>query len=152
AIDRPGDLDAAVEDVLGQRRHGPVALADMRRFGQEIGLLAGIEPLLALDPKSQQFLAAAVELAMQVGDERDCLFGEHLFETRIDLAVDKNARRKVQSRHFFFFLTLRKHCARAIYSLEALPGKAVRGIMDAAFVADWLNLVLRWAHMIVGIA
>ncbi|MDI1287393.1 MAG: urate hydroxylase PuuD [Reyranella sp.] len=24
--------------------------------------------------------------------------------------------------------------------------------MDAAYVADWLNLVLRWAHMIVGIA
>lgn len=24
--------------------------------------------------------------------------------------------------------------------------------MDAAFLADWLNLVLRWAHMIVGIA
>ena len=24
--------------------------------------------------------------------------------------------------------------------------------MDAAFVADWLNLILRWAHMIVGIA
>jgi hypothetical protein len=24
--------------------------------------------------------------------------------------------------------------------------------MDAAFVVEWLNLVLRWAHMIVGIA
>ena len=24
--------------------------------------------------------------------------------------------------------------------------------MDAAFVVDWLNLLLRWAHMIVGIA
>ena len=24
--------------------------------------------------------------------------------------------------------------------------------MDAAFVIDWLNLLLRWAHMIVGIA
>ena len=24
--------------------------------------------------------------------------------------------------------------------------------MDAAFVADWLNLLLRWAHTIVGIA
>ena len=24
--------------------------------------------------------------------------------------------------------------------------------MDAAFLADWLNLMLRWAHMIVGIA
>ncbi len=24
--------------------------------------------------------------------------------------------------------------------------------MDTAFVADWLNLILRWAHMIVGIA
>ena len=24
--------------------------------------------------------------------------------------------------------------------------------MDAAFLAEWLNIVLRWAHMIVGIA
>ena len=24
--------------------------------------------------------------------------------------------------------------------------------MDAAFIVDWLNLLLRWAHMIVGIA
>ena len=24
--------------------------------------------------------------------------------------------------------------------------------MDAAFLADWLNLILRWAHLIVGIA
>ncbi len=24
--------------------------------------------------------------------------------------------------------------------------------MDAAYIADWLNLILRWAHMIVGIA
>ena len=24
--------------------------------------------------------------------------------------------------------------------------------MDAAFLTDWLNLLLRWAHMIVGIA
>jgi uncharacterized membrane protein len=31
-------------------------------------------------------------------------------------------------------------------------GKALRDHMDVAFVADWLNLVLRWAHMIVGIA
>ena len=24
--------------------------------------------------------------------------------------------------------------------------------VDAAFLADWLNLILRWAHLIVGIA
>ena len=41
---------------------------------------------------------------------------------------------------------------RAIYRLEALPGKALREGMDAAFLVEWLNLVLRWAHMIVGIA
>ncbi len=33
-----------------------------------------------------------------------------------------------------------------------MPGKAVRENMDAAFVVDWLNLLLRWAYMIVGIA
>ena len=99
AVDRPGDLDATVEDVLGQRRHGPVALADLGGLRQEVRLLAGIEALLALDAGGQKLLAAGVELALQVGDERDCLFGKHLFEAGLDHAVDRHARRKVQSRH-----------------------------------------------------
>ena len=99
SVDRPGDLDAAVENVLGQRRHGPVALADLGGGGQKIGLLAGIQPLLALDAGGQQLLAAGVELALQVDDERHGLLGEHLFEAGLDRAVDCHARRKVQSRH-----------------------------------------------------
>ncbi len=58
AIDRSGDLDAAVQNVLRQRRHRPVALTDLRGLRQEIRLLAGIEPLLALDAGRQQLLAA----------------------------------------------------------------------------------------------
>ena len=88
AVDRPGDLDAAVEDILRQRRHGPVALADFHCLGQEIGLLPGIQPLLALDPGGQQFLTAQIEAALQVGDEGDCLLGKHFLEVGIDDAVD----------------------------------------------------------------
>ena len=88
AVDRPGDLDAAVQDVLRQGRHGPVALADFHGLGQEIGLLPGIQPLLALGPGGQQFLAARIEAALQVGDEGNCLLGEHFLEVGIDDAVD----------------------------------------------------------------
>ena len=59
AIDRAGDLDAAVEQVGGQRRDGPVGVADVRGLGQEVGLLAGVERGLALDARGEQFLAAA---------------------------------------------------------------------------------------------
>ena len=84
----PGDLDAAVEDVLRQRRHRPVAVADVGGLGQEIGHLARVEALLALVAGCQQFLAARIETALQVGDEGNCLLGEHFLEVGIDDAVD----------------------------------------------------------------
>ena len=58
------------------------------RLGQEIGLLPGVQPRLALDPGCQQLLAARIEAALQVGDEGNCLLGEHFLEVGIDDAVD----------------------------------------------------------------
>ena len=43
AVDRAGDLDAAIEQILGQRRHRPVGVADALRLGREIGPPAAIE-------------------------------------------------------------------------------------------------------------
>ena len=50
AVGRPGDLDAAVLEIGGDRRHGPFAFADGARLGQEIGQRALVEELLALGP------------------------------------------------------------------------------------------------------
>ena len=75
---------------MRQRRDRPVAVADRRGLGQEIGLLAGIQPLLALDPGLQEFLPPAVEAALQAGHEGHRLPGEHLFEAGADNALDRN--------------------------------------------------------------
>jgi hypothetical protein len=68
-FDRAGDLDAAAFQGLGQRRDLPVAFADVFRLGQEVGHLAGIDAGLALDALLQQFLAARLEGAVQLGDQ-----------------------------------------------------------------------------------
>ena len=46
AVDRPGDLDAAILQIGGNGRDGPVALADAGGFGQEVGRSPGVEPAL----------------------------------------------------------------------------------------------------------
>ena len=56
AVDRAGDLDAAVQEVGRDRRDLPVALAECSRLGQEIGQLAGVEALLALLAPLEQAL------------------------------------------------------------------------------------------------
>jgi hypothetical protein len=69
-FDRAGDLDAAAFQGLGQRRDLPVAFADVLGLGQEVGHLAGVDAGLALDARLlQQFLAARLEGAVQLGDQ-----------------------------------------------------------------------------------
>ena len=53
AVDRPGDLDPPVEEIGGDRRHRPVAVADMGRLGQEVRQRAGVETGLALLAQAQ---------------------------------------------------------------------------------------------------
>ena len=77
AIDGPGNLNAAVQDVGGQRRDRPCGFADISRLGEEIGLLAGIESLLPFVPRGEQLFAARVEGALQIDDEGQCLRREN---------------------------------------------------------------------------
>jgi len=64
AVDGAGDLRAAVLDVGGNRRAGPVALADGTRLGQEVGQLAGVEVGLPRLAAGEQLGAAAAERAL----------------------------------------------------------------------------------------
>ena len=54
---RAGDLDAAVLEIGRDGRHAPVALAHGARRVEEVGQLAGRDPLLALRPSEEQLLA-----------------------------------------------------------------------------------------------
>jgi hypothetical protein len=91
AVDRAGDLDAAVGEVGGHRRHLPVAGADVFGLGEEVGEFAGVEAGLALLAGGQQLATAAVEAAMQVGDEGEGLRGEDLVEAVLRVAADLDA-------------------------------------------------------------
>ena len=78
AVGRPGDLDAAVVEVGRDRRHGPVAFADGAGLGQEIGQHALVEELLALGaPAAAAPGAAALKVALQIGEEGDRLGRQH---------------------------------------------------------------------------
>ena len=78
AVDWPGDLDAAVEQVVGDRRHRPVAGAHARGFRQEVGGLPGVEAGLADLAGLQKLQAARIEPAVQLGDERQRVRRQHL--------------------------------------------------------------------------
>ena len=82
AIDRAGDLDAAVEKIRRDRGDLPVALADRAGLGQEIGQFAGVEALLPLGAQRQQFEPARVEAAMQLGEEGERVGAEDFVMAR----------------------------------------------------------------------
>jgi hypothetical protein len=65
-------LDAAIPEVVGNRRDPPVAPANLRRVGQEVEALAVVQPLLGRAAADLQFLDAWSKAAGQVFDERDC--------------------------------------------------------------------------------
>jgi len=52
-VDRAGDLDPAVAQGFGGLRHGPHAVADSGRLGEEPGPVAGVETGLTLSPGRQ---------------------------------------------------------------------------------------------------
>ena len=76
AVDRPGDLDATVGEIGGQRRHGPRALAHLARLGKEGRTLAAIERLLPHLARSKKVGDAARKPAVQLGDEVERSLGE----------------------------------------------------------------------------
>ena len=85
AVGRPGDLHAAVEVVPGRRGHGPVALADLARLGQEVERPAARELRRPLAPRGEQLVAARAEALVQLGDERERLVREDLLADAVVL-------------------------------------------------------------------
>ena len=91
AVDRTGDFDAAVEQILGQRRHGPIRLADALGLRREIGPPAGIEPGLGLGPELQEPLALRAEFALEPGEEGHRLRRQDFLVAGLDRRLDLDA-------------------------------------------------------------
>jgi hypothetical protein len=49
-VGRPGNFDAAIVEIGGDRSDFPVRFADVTRFRQEVGKLTTVETLLPVDP------------------------------------------------------------------------------------------------------
>ncbi len=94
AVGRSGDLDPAVEHVLGLWRNLPVVGADILRLGQKIGQLAAIEFLLPCRAAREQFFAARAEPALQLRDQRKRFRGQDLGKFRRDTPSDRHSLRK----------------------------------------------------------
>ena len=89
AVDRAGDLDAAVLEVGRGRGDLPARVgADVGRLGEEVGKLAGVEPGRPLHALGQQLLPAWLERAMELRHERQGVGGEDLRHLRRDLGRD----------------------------------------------------------------
>ena len=88
AIDRPGDLDAAVEQIRRDARDLPLAVADLLGLLEEARQLALVDLLLALDPQLQQLLADRRVLADQLGDELQRLRRQDFLRGRRHCARD----------------------------------------------------------------
>ena len=69
AIDRSGNFHAAIQQVLRNRRHLPLALANFGRLRQKIRELAVIDFLLHGSPPRQQFLPPRFESSRQFRQE-----------------------------------------------------------------------------------
>ena len=101
-IDRAGDLDATQLERLRHRRDLPVAVADRLRLGREVGPFAGVELLRAFGAHREQFLAARLERALQLGDEIERGRREDGVEAGEDGRVDGHALRQGERRHGWF--------------------------------------------------
>ena len=91
AIDRAGDLDAAVEKVGRNRRDSPVAISDRLGFGQKMRQLSGVEQFLTLHSAPEQLEPAAVEAAMEVGEETQSLFAQNFLLPGARLGMDMDS-------------------------------------------------------------
>src|SRR6185312_5547887 len=76
AVDRAGDLDAAILKICGDGRDGPRSLADLAGRGEEVGAFASVDTGLACYACAEELLAARVELAMKRDDEGEGFGGE----------------------------------------------------------------------------
>ena len=95
AVGRAGDLDAPIADVVGDRRHPPVAVADRLGFGQEIGFPSAVEALLDFGAAVEKAAALGAEFALEPGEKRDRLRGQHLVAAGWQFGGDRDPSRQV---------------------------------------------------------
>ena len=88
AVDRAGDLDAAVDDIGGHRRARPVGVTDRACLRKEFGKLARVELRLARRAAGEEIGATAAEGALQLGREGDRLRRHDLRVVGSDAAGD----------------------------------------------------------------
>jgi hypothetical protein len=60
------------------------------RFRQKIGLLAGVEPLLALLAGGKQFQTASIEAALKFSQKMNCLRRKHLILPRMTGCINSD--------------------------------------------------------------
>jgi hypothetical protein len=94
ALDGAGDLHAAVEEVGRERRHAPVARADVRGLGEEIPVGGGLQGRGARAAPLQQRVDAGAELSHQAGDEGQRLGRQHLLVAGAHRATDLDSRQR----------------------------------------------------------
>src|SRR5271169_3345383 len=68
AVDRAGDLGAAVLDVAWDWGYPPIAVADRLGLGGEVGLPASVEPVLDVGSAPEEPAAFGAEFALEAGD------------------------------------------------------------------------------------
>ncbi len=129
AVDRPGDLDAPVRQVLRDRRDAPVlVVADHLGAGPEIRQFARIVALLLLGARREDALAPCLELAMQIGEEAQCRRGEHLGVAGGERRLDPDAVNARCDRSGLRVARSRRHAATrrppARHGFGAAPGDA----------------------------
>ena len=92
AVDRAGDLAAAVAEIGRGLGDPPLAVADVRRLRQEARQRARVELELPLVPPLEQLAPPRIQLAVQARDEVERLAGEDLLVGRgEDLHVGQRA-------------------------------------------------------------
>ena len=100
AVDRAGDLDAAVVEVHGSGCNPPLGLAHRRRFRKKVERSTGLDLLPALTAAREQLVTARPEVALQAGHEFQCFGREYALAIRGARSNDRQGRRGV-GRHGF---------------------------------------------------
>src|SRR5262245_33343334 len=77
AIDRPGDLDAAILEVRRNRSDAPVAAAHVRGVGEEVGTLAAVVSLLSRGAAREQLVDPIAEAMREILDKGERLGREY---------------------------------------------------------------------------
>src|SRR5262249_44813000 len=103
AVDRAGDLDAAVLEIRRRRGDLPAALPDLARPGQEVRLRAGVELGLALGAARKQPTALAVQLLVEPRNEIEGVPGQDRVAATADRRPD--VRRRTQ-RHAYLLVVV----------------------------------------------